>query len=684
MREETELLNIQRWQPYLRPIITGGLIALVLLLLWRGNFFTTFQLSLTNNYYVSLPTSDTLVIVALDDESFATYGRTPAEWDRSVYADLVDILASAGARVIGFDLLFSGETPEDSRFAQALAQARNNEQRTRLVLAAAGVNLPEALEANSPYTRGIRYTLQLAPAPILAEQADYLGYVNAFPDSDSRIRRQPSVVQTDETHRLAFSLAGYMAYLRIPPAAMTQLVVERGEHLEITPERSLPVDENGFWLQNFFGPAATQQLQTFPVVSLLDVVEGRVDPQIFDGRIVLIGIMNSTGVTDQALVPAGVQPMAGVEIQANAVETLLQNVPLKPQPPAAEALTIAVFALVSTFVYYLVGWKRKLVLMLVFVFAYVIFAFVLFSLTQTISNLFYPVLALIVPLVITIGFDITEEITLRIRTEAQMHLLEELNAKTEAEKKLLEELNLKTEAEKKNLQDLNELKTRMIRMASHDLKNPLGRVFGYAELLLMDELNDEQKSFVRNIRVAGDEMNTLITEILNLEQLKSGALHMEDIAINEVVQQVATRHEPDLYRKSQRYTEEIVREPLMVHADTRQISQAITNLIGNAVKYTPEGGSVTVRVYQREDVARIEVIDTGYGMPADALPKLFTEFYRVRTPATQNIKGTGLGLSLVKQVIDAHNGRIWVESEEGKGSAFFVEIPLIHTSEATS
>jgi signal transduction histidine kinase len=159
---------------------------------------------------------------------------------------------------------------------------------------------------------------------------------------------------------------------------------------------------------------------------------------------------------------------------------------------------------------------------------------------------------------------------------------------------------------------------------------------------------------------------------------------MEDIAINEVVQQVATRHEPDLYRKSQRYTEEIVREPLMVHADTRQISQAITNLIGNAVKYTPEGGSVTVRVYQREDVARIEVIDTGYGMPADALPKLFTEFYRVRTPATQNIKGTGLGLSLVKQVIDAHNGRIWVESEEGKGSAFFVEIPLIHTSEATS
>lgn len=677
-------MNIQRWQPYFRPIITGSLIALILLLLWQGNFFTTFQLSLTNNYYVNLPTSDTLVIVALDDQSFAAYGRAPAEWDRSIYANLVEVLADAGARVIAFDLLFTGETPEDSRLAQALAEARNSEQRTRLVLAAAGVNLPEALQKNSPYTRGIRYSSQLVPAQALADQAHYLGYVNAFPDSDSRIRRQPSLIQTVTSTELAFSLTVYMAYLRIPAQAVSQLVVEKAEHLEITPERALPVDENGFWIQNFFGPAATQSSQTFPVVSLLDVLEGRTDKRMFHDRIVLVGIMNSTGVTDQALVPASVQPMAGVEIQANAIETLLQNVPLRQQSPTIEAIVIAAFSLGSTFVYYLVGWKRKLLLMLIFVAAYVVFAFVQFSLAQTISNLFYPVLALIVPLILTIGFDITKEITLRIRTEAQMHLLEELNARTEAEKKLLEELNVKTEAEKKNLQDLNELKTRMIRMASHDLKNPLGRVFGYAELLLMDELTDEQKSFVRNIRIAGDEMNTLITEILNLEQLKSGALHMEDIAINEVVQQVATRHEPDLYRKNQTYTEDIVREPLLVHADTRQISQAITNLIGNAVKYTPEGGSVTVRVYQREDVARIEVIDTGYGMPSDALPKLFTEFYRIRTQATQNIKGTGLGLSLVKQVIDAHNGRIWVESEEGKGSTFFVEIPLVRQSEATS
>ena len=651
-----------------RPLLTGSVIALVLLLMLNTNLFTTFNLSLTNAYFVELPTSNQITIVALDDRSFAAFGRNPSLWDRTVYADLVEAVTTAGARVVAFDLIFSESSEQDDAFAGALEAARNSDNRTRFVLAAAGVNLPNALDING-YTRGLSYLSALLPVPVLDEWADYRGYVNAFPDSDSRIRRQPSLIQTTDTNDetrmdVGFSIATYLAWLRIPSAGLTQVVTEQAERLQVTSERTLLIDENGFWRQNFFGSATSPQRATFPIVSLVDVVNGDFDPVVFAGRAVLVGIINSTGVTDQALVPSATTPMAGVEVQANALESLLQNKALIEQSRLSEVLVIVVFSVGSTLAYYLVNWRRKLVLMIIFMLLYVVFAFVAFSTLNIVNNLLYPTLALGIPLLITIGFDITEEITLRIRSEAQVHLLEELN--------------VKTEAEKKHLQDLSELKTRMIRMASHDLKNPLGRVFGYAELLLMDEdITDEQRTFIKNIRQSGDEMNNLITEILDLEQLRSGALNKEHLSFGQMVTQVVTRHEPDLYRKSQTYIEEVTPEPLTVFADARQLSQAVTNLIGNAIKYTPDGGSISVRVLQDQHKARLEVKDTGYGMPAEALPKLFTEFYRVRTEATQNIKGTGLGLSLVKQVIDAHDGRIWVESEEGKGSTFFVEIPLI-------
>jgi signal transduction histidine kinase len=674
-------------QPLFRPLLTGGMIALALLLMLNANLFTTFNFSLTNAYFVEAPTSDQIVIVALDDASFAEFGRNPSLWDRTVYAQLVEAVTAAGARVVAFDLIFSEASEQDEVFAAALQAARNSDNRTRFVLAAAGVNLPSTVNLED-YTRGLSYTSALLPVPVLDEWADYRGYVNIFPDSDSRIRRQPSLVQTtnadDQTRvDVGFSIATYLAWLRIPAAGLSQVVTQQGDMLNVTGERTLPIDENGFWRQNFFGSAASPQKTTFPIISLKDVISGNFEPSLFEGRAVLVGIINSTGVTDQALVPSATTPMSGVEIQANALETLLQNKALIEQSRPSEMLVVTVFALGSTLAYYLVNWRRKIVLAVVFVLVYVIFAVVQFSTVNTVNSLLYPIMALTLPLLITIGFDITEEITLRIRSEAQVHLLEELNQKTEAENHLLEELNLKTEAERKNLQDLNELKTRMIRMASHDLKNPLGRVFGYAELLMMDDdISDEQRTFIKNIRAAGDEMNNLITEILDLEQLRSGAIHRANLNFNEMVAQVVTRHEPDLYRKSQTYVDEVSKEGMTVFADARQLSQAITNLVGNAVKYTPDNGTITVRVYQDGDKARFEVKDTGYGMPADALPQLFTEFYRVRTQATQNIKGTGLGLSLVKQVIDAHDGRIWVESEEGKGSTFFVELPLVKVVES--
>ncbi len=655
-----------------RALLGGALISLLMLALLHTGAFTALRLSLTNVYYVDSPPSGQITLVALDNASFAAFGRAPSSWDRTLYADLVTRLSEAGARVIVFDIIFGEPTPQDAAFAEALAAARASEGRTRIVMAAAGINVPTSLD-HPQYNRGIRFETVLLPTPALQAASDYLGFVNVLPDADSRVRRQLSIVQVgrapvSEPPALSLSLAAYLAYLRIPSAALPQILVQEGDQLRLASSQTLQVDPQGLWKQNFFTSTREDASARFATVSMVDVLNGSVDPTFFEGRVVLIGILNSTGATDQALTPNSASPMAGVEIQANAVESLLQRRTLTEPSPAQESLVIVAFAVLSTLAYSRVTWRYKVLLLLGTVLAYLTVSYVQFDTINQINSLFYPLLALILPFVVAIVFDVTDEIALRIRSEAQVNLLRELNARTEAERE--------------TLRQLNELKTRMIRMASHDLKNPLQRVLGYSELLLDDDtLGDSQRKFVTNIFKASDEMYMLISELLDLEQLRStGELNLEQLDFNDLVRTVAQRHEPDFYRREQHYTLDLAPDPLPVKVDGRKLSQAITNLIGNAIKYTPDGGSITVRVFAHNGMARLEVHDTGYGIPADALPNLFSEFFRAKTAVTQHIKGTGLGLSIVKQIVTAHNGQVWAESVEGQGSTFYLEIPLCDES----
>ncbi|XWX04221.1 CHASE2 domain-containing protein [Aggregatilineales bacterium SYSU G02658] len=655
-----------------RALLSGALISLLLLTLFHMGAFTALRLSLTNIYYLDSTPSDQIILVALDNASFAAFGRAPSSWDRTLYADLVTRLSEAGARAIVFDILFSEPTPQDAAFAEALAAARASEARTRIVMAAAGVNISTSID-HPQYNRGIRFETVLLPTPALQAVSDYVGFVNVLPDADSRVRRQLSLIQVgsaplSEPPALSLSLAAYLAYLRIPPAALSQVILQAGDQLRLASSQTLQVDPQGLWRQNFFTSTREDTPARFATVSMVDVLNGSVDPALFRGRIVLVGILNSTGATDQALTPNSASPMAGVEIQANAIESLLQRRTLTEPSPTQESLVIVAFAVLSMLAYDRVTWRYKALLLLGAVLAYLVVSYIQFDAINQINNLFYPLLALILPFTLSVAFDVTDEIARRIRSEAQVNLLRELNARTEAERE--------------TLRQLNELKTRMIRMASHDLKNPLQRVLGYSELLLDDDtLDDSQRKFVTNIFKASDEMYMLISELLDLEQLRStGELNLEPLEFNDLVRTVAQRHEPDVYRREQHYTLDLAPDPLPVKVDGRKLSQAIANLIGNAIKYTPDGGSITVRVCAHDGMARLEVHDTGYGIPAEALPNLFSEFFRAKTAATQHIKGTGLGLSLVKQIVTAHSGRVWAESVEGQGSTFYLEIPLCDES----
>lgn len=225
------------------------------------------------------------------------------------------------------------------------------------------------------------------------------------------------------------------------------------------------------------------------------------------------------------------------------------------------------------------------------------------------------------------------------------------------------------------LRELDSLKTQMIRMASHDLKNPLGVVLGYTDLMLSGRAKEPDR-FLRMIHDAAKRMETIINDILNIERLRAGRLDLALIDLGDLLAETFAEYQDQARDKAHTFTLERPPAPLLSQIDRRQFQEAISNLIGNAIKYTPNEGSVTVRLSATGDLIHLHVADNGYGMAKDAQANLFKPFYRVRTRETASIPGTGLGLSLVKAVIEAHGGRLWVESDEGKGSTFYIEMSI--------
>jgi two-component system, OmpR family, phosphate regulon sensor histidine kinase PhoR len=227
------------------------------------------------------------------------------------------------------------------------------------------------------------------------------------------------------------------------------------------------------------------------------------------------------------------------------------------------------------------------------------------------------------------------------------------------------------------LTELANLKQHLIRMASHDLKNPLAAIMGMTEMLLETAEDDDQKEMLETIESSGKRMLNIVTDLLNLERYSSGTARMEIVDLKLLVKVVSHDFAPQAAAKKQTFTFDIPEgSPVLIIGDKRQLQEAFANLVGNAIKYTPAQGTVTWGITLEKTHVVIRVVDTGYGIPKDAQAKLFQPFYRVRTEVTIDIEGTGLGLSLVKAVIEAHNGQISLESDAGKGSTFIVRLPL--------
>ena len=230
--------------------------------------------------------------------------------------------------------------------------------------------------------------------------------------------------------------------------------------------------------------------------------------------------------------------------------------------------------------------------------------------------------------------------------------------------------------------EISEMKSDFVSSVSHELRTPLSSIKAYVEMLVDGEAEDEQtrQEFYNIIQSETNRLSRLIDNILNISRIESGIqkVQRENLSLQSVIREVFDVMRPQSRAKQIELTE--VDKPLFhqIYADKDMIYQALLNLVGNAIKYTPEGGRVTIDTDVDEHAKQVvvSVKDTGVGVPADALPHLFEKFYRVADH--KNIaKGTGLGLNLVKHIIETvHNGQVRVESVEGRGSTFYACLPL--------
>jgi signal transduction histidine kinase len=230
-----------------------------------------------------------------------------------------------------------------------------------------------------------------------------------------------------------------------------------------------------------------------------------------------------------------------------------------------------------------------------------------------------------------------------------------------------------------DVRELENLKSEMIRMASHDLRNPLGNVLGYIELIsitLGGYMTEEDREYLIYMRKSATTMKSIIDDLLTLEKIESERQHAwTKIDFGTLIHEVYDAQKATAELKHHALLFEYEGEPLYVLGSTTQLRQAAVNLIGNGLKYTRDGGRVVIRLRAMNHRIYFEVEDNGYGISPERQKRLFQRFYRAKQPGTEEIPGTGLGLSMVKTVIERHGGEVWMRSTEGYGSTFGFWLP---------
>lgn len=226
---------------------------------------------------------------------------------------------------------------------------------------------------------------------------------------------------------------------------------------------------------------------------------------------------------------------------------------------------------------------------------------------------------------------------------------------------------------------LENIRQDFVANVSHELKTPLSAILGYTQALLDGEYQglDQMNDFLSRIHRQSERMSRIVSDLLALSSLENGGqLARHPARLGELLERAVENVQQLMAKRQQRM--ELPDSPeasIEVRVDVGRMVQALTNLLDNASKYTPEGGSVRASVEIKNGWVRISMADTGCGITSEHLPRLFERFYRVDKGRSRDLGGTGLGLAIVKHIVELHGGKVGVESTVGRGSTFWIDIP---------
>lgn len=397
-------------------------------------------------------------------------------------------------------------------------------------------------------------------------------------------------------------------------------------------------------LINFAGPA-----EVFKVIGFKDVIENRVDPTLLKGKIVLIGSLANP--VEQFQTPLG--RMSRTEITANIVDDVVFGKTVRHLPTGSYLLMLAGILMISLWV--LVSYPQSVALVF-FVMTSMLWA-AASAWAFDVALVWLPVVATLVQLIATYMIFLSYRLSLN------------------------EQRTWRLEQEQVYLSEIEQLKTNFVSMMSHDLKTPIAKIQAICDRLLSTYKDEHLSVDLKSLRRSSDDLHRYIQSILQVTKVEAKDFKITKVVtdINEDIEKVISRISPLAQEKKIALSSDL--EPMFsIEADPILIQEVILNLLENAIKYTPEGGRVTIRSREKEDNVEVTVEDTGPGIALDEQSEIWGKFTRGReTAGALKAPGTGLGLYLVKYFIELHGGTVFLESQteiEKHGTRIGFSIPV--------
>lgn len=231
------------------------------------------------------------------------------------------------------------------------------------------------------------------------------------------------------------------------------------------------------------------------------------------------------------------------------------------------------------------------------------------------------------------------------------------------------------------LKELDKMKADFVASVSHELRSPLTAIKGYLDLVLEEEagpINKQQKEFLGYVDKSSERLLNLIIDLLTVSKIESAGLKMDKkvLSLNDVLKRAVKVMTPEVKEHDLKFKLDLKEKLPMSHADPNRLDEVVVNLISNAIKFSPKRSKIEVKSEIKDGVVVGSVKDYGIGISKSDRKQLFDKFFRSQNVISKNIKGTGLGLAIVKGIIEKHQGRVWVESELGKGSTFYFTLPI--------